>query len=133
MRVTWATIGFAGCVSAVAVSGCGLLGDHVHDEWQDRTDLPSCGTLSLDQAETPTQLDRHPEVACLQDALVSGKGAELRLESPTVEGDKVTEYYRVTEYGTTEVYVDSTKDENSDQKWSFSACDKPENAFDVNC
>lgn len=115
----------------VLVAGC-TGSDPVKEQWESRQSLPNCGSLQLRQGES---LSSHgeKEVACLQQALDSGRGAELRVESPTEEGDPVTEYYRVTAEGTTEVYVDTTKDENSDQQWGYADCAKPETVLDVNC
>ena len=73
------------------------------------------------------------ELACLARALDSGKGAELAVRYPTTEGDPVAEYYRILPDGTTEVYVDSSKDVNSDQNWSFASCEEPKSVLDVNC
>ncbi|RYP88576.1 hypothetical protein EKO23_01400 [Nocardioides guangzhouensis] len=73
------------------------------------------------------------QVQCLRVALDSGRGGELRIEYPTAEGDPVTEYYRVTPEGTTEVYTDATKDTNSDQRWSYGECDRPTSVLDVAC
>lgn len=47
------------------------------------------------------------------------------MQSPTLEGDPITEYYRVTPTGATEIYVDATEDEFGDQKWSFGQCAQP--------
>lgn len=121
------------CILNVLVAGCSeLRGDPVRDQWEDRSSLPNCGEVALEQGERLEQEGRS-ELACLRAALDSGEGAELKVEYPAVEGDPVTEYYRVTPAGTTEVYVDSTEDEFSDQKWSFAECDQPESVLDVNC
>jgi hypothetical protein len=79
------------------------------------------------------EVDGKTELACLQRALDSGRGAELSVRYPTTEGDPVTNYYRVTADGSTEVYTDSTEDAFSDQRWSFASCDQPSTALDVNC
>lgn len=120
-------------VLAMTIAGCSALRDDpVHDQWEDRSSLPSCGEVTLEQGEHLRQQARS-ELACLRAALESGEGAELAVEYPTDEGDRVTEYYRVTPAGTTEVYVDSTEDVNSDQKWSFAECEQPKSVLDVNC
>ncbi|MGW1550661.1 hypothetical protein ACWCQX_28400, partial [Streptomyces sp. NPDC002346] len=54
----------------------------------------------------------HPcrEIVCLQRALKNGESAELKATYPTVEGDPIREYYRLTPQGRLEVYTDSTDD-----------------------
>lgn len=117
----------------MALAGCSVLGgDAVRDRWEDRPAFPSCGEVTLEQGERLQQKGRS-EVACLRAAFDAGGEAELKVVFPTVEGDPVTEYYRVTPSRTTEVYVDSTKDPNSDQTWSFADCGQPESVLDVNC
>lgn len=117
----------AGC------TGCGsMTADPVQEQWESRASLPSCGSLQLQQGEA-VEVDGKTEVACLQSALDSGGGAELTVRHPTTEGDPVTNYYRVTADGSTEVYTDSTQDAFSDRKWIFASCDQPETALDVSC
>jgi hypothetical protein len=134
MGVNWSVTGLAMvCTLTVVAAGCSALGgDRVRDQWEDRSRLASCGEVTLKQGERLEQEGR-AELACLSAALDSGEGAELKVQSPTVEGDRVTEYYRVTRAGATEVYVDSTEDTNSDQKWGFAECEQPESVLDVNC
>lgn len=117
----------------VGGTGCGsMTSDPVHEQWESRASLPSCGSLQLQQGEA-VEVEGETEVACLQRALDSGRGAELTIRYPTTEGDPVTNYYRVTADGATEVYTDSTQDAFSDGKWGFASCDQPEMALDVNC
>lgn len=106
--------------------------DPVEEHWTSRESLTSCGSLQLQQGEQ-LRVDGKEGVACLERAMDSGRGAELAVRYPTVEGDPVTEYYRVTPDGSTEVYTDSTLDAFSDQKWSFATCDAPKTVLDVNC
>ena len=115
-----------------ALTGCALLEDPVHSQWEGRATLPSCGAIALDQGEALEDEGRSP-VACLRDGMSSGKGAELVVHFPTVEGDPITEYRRVTPDGSTEVYTDSTQDEYSDQSWSFGSCESPGSALDSAC
>jgi len=127
------------CLLAFACSGFVLLPgcsdsdyDPVLEQWESRDELPGCGSLKLDQGESLTS-EGKTEIACLRKALASGQGAELRVRYPTVEGDLITEYFRVSSAGTTEVYTDASDDENSDQAWHFASCAHPETALDVNC
>ena len=59
------------------------------------------------------------------------RGGELKVEYPTVEGDPITAYYRVTPDGGTETYEDSTEDPFGSQEWSFVSCPTPAGAQDV--
>ena len=108
---------------------CGF--DSVERQWASRESLPSCGSVRL--VEEALQVAGKEGVACLDRALESGRGAVLAVRFSTVEGDPIAEYYRVLPDGSAEVYVDSTKDEFGEQRWSHSRCEKPEPALDVNC
>jgi hypothetical protein len=127
-------LGAVACVALLA--GCAGRGpmapDPVQKRWESRASLPSCGSLRLQQGEA-VAVDGKTELACLQRALDSGRGAELTVRHPTTEGDPVTTYYRVTSDGVTEVYTDSTQDAFSDRSWSFASCDQPETVLDANC
>jgi hypothetical protein len=122
-------LGPVACVALLA--GC-MGSDPVEEQWASRESLPSCGSLRLQQGEQ-LKVDGRTEVACLGRAIESGRGAELTVRYPTTEGDPITDYYRVTPDGSTEVYTDSTGDAFSDRKWSFAACEQPRTALDVNC
>ena len=115
---------------AVVLTACG--GDPVQEQWESRDDLPSCGSISLSHAEA-LEVVGEEQVACLADALASGRGAELTVTVPTTEGDAITEYRRVLPDGSTEIYVDSTQDTFSDQRWGHGSCEQPESALDVAC
>ena len=73
------------------------------------------------------------EIACLRAGLASGNGAELKVEAPTVEGDSIWSYYRVTPRGTTELYEDATRDPFGDGKWHYSTCEHPSSVLEINC
>ncbi len=121
-----------GPVASVALlAGC-LGSDPVEEQWDSRDPLPRCGSLQLQQGED-LEVDGRKELACLERAMDSGRGAELVVRYPTTEGDPVTDYYRVNPDGSTEVYTDSTQDAFGDQKWSVATCDEPRTVLDVNC
>ncbi|PWI10785.1 hypothetical protein DIZ27_10340 [Streptomyces sp. NWU339] len=134
------------CVAAVSVrarlvavaatfllaAGCGMLDDPVEDRWESRAELSSCGEVSLAQGEE-IQKQAVREIACLRRALKSGESAELKVTYPTVEGDPIREYHRLTPQGRLEVYTDSTDDRYSDQKWSFAECYTPEWLAEISC
>jgi hypothetical protein len=104
----------------------------VRKQWESRESLPSCGSLELRQGEV-IEVDGRTELACLQRALDEGRGAELSVRHPTTEGDPITNYYRVTVDGSTEVYTDSTQDAFGDRTWSFTSCGQPESVLDAEC
>ncbi len=109
-----------------------MLNDPVKERWKSRTEFSSCGEVSLDQGEE-MQKQAAREIVCLQRALENGESAELKVTYPTVEGDPIREYYRLTPQGRLEVYTDSTDDHYSDQKWSFAECYTPEWLAEVSC
>lgn len=118
--------------TTLLAGGCGTLDDPVKDRWESRTEFSSCGEVSLAQGEE-MQKQAVREIACLRRALKSGNGAELKVASPTVEGDPIREYYRLTPRATLEVYTDGTVDRYSDQKWSFAECYTPEWLAEISC
>jgi hypothetical protein len=134
MGANWNRTGLGvACILTVTAIGCSrTLGDPVRDQWGDPAALASCGEVVLEQGQRLRHKARS-EFKCLRAAFDSGSAAELKVQSPTTEGDPVTSYYRVTPAGTAEVYVDSTRDKFSDQKWSFADCKQPESVLDVNC
>ena len=113
-------------------SGCGLFGDPIQEQWESRQEYPSCGEVKLPQGK---QLEQHAtqEIRCLRQALDAGETAELKVSFPTVEGDPIHEYYRLNPDGTLELYIDSTDDANSDQKWSHTDCYSPEWLPEIEC
>ena len=100
--------------------------DHpVGQQWLDREPLPGCGTLDVDQGDGWRATD--PEVFdCFDDALRSGDAAELAVVYPTVEGDPIRVWYRLTG-DAMEVYEDASADSyGGDMAWMFRTCDVPE-------
>ncbi|MGW4825222.1 hypothetical protein ACWEP4_41600 [Streptomyces sp. NPDC004227] len=122
----------AAAATSLLAAGCGMLGDPVKERWASRTEFSSCGEVSLDQREEIKQTAVR-EIACLRGALKSGESAELKVTHPTVEGDPIREYYRLTPQGRLEVYTDSTDDHFSDRKWSFAECYTPEWLVEISC
>ncbi|MER5686162.1 hypothetical protein [Streptomyces sp. NPDC002205] len=118
--------------TSLLAASCGMLDDPVKDRWESRTEFSSCGKVSLAQGEE-MQKQAVREIVCLRRALESGQSAELKVTYPTVEGDPIREYYRLTPQGRLEVYTDSTDDGNSDQKWSFAECYTPEWLAEISC
>ncbi len=111
--------------SLVVIAGCAAVGndsDPVEEKWASRDVLPGCGEVRLSQGESLEQASREG-VACLRAALDSGEGAELTVTYPTVEGDPITIYRRVTPTGTVEVYTDSTEDNFGQHRWTYKTCE----------
>ncbi|MFF3352409.1 hypothetical protein ACFYWN_07110 [Streptomyces sp. NPDC002917] len=145
-RTTGQSVASRRCVAAVSVrarlvavaatsllaASCGTLDDPVKDRWESRTEFSSCGKVSLAQGEE-IQKQAVPEIVCLRRALKSGESAELKVTYPTVEGDPIREYYRLTPQGRLEVYTDSTDDRYTDRKWSFAECYTPEWLAEISC
>jgi hypothetical protein len=65
--------------------------------------------------------------------LAAGRGAELSVTYPTVEGDPITDYYRVTPEGHFEVYSDGTEDRYGDGRWSYTDCGRREALRELAC
>ncbi|WP_166021842.1 hypothetical protein [Streptomyces chilikensis] len=96
----------------------------VRDRWESRTPFSPCGEVRLARGRRmETRAARG--IGCLRRALERGDGAKLAVAHPTVEGDPVRGYHRLTPRGGLEVYTDSTDAPRSDRKWSFSACHAP--------
>lgn len=113
------------CALFGALAGCSVLaGDGVRDQWEERSTLPTCGEVTLEQGERLQEKGRS-EIACLRAAFNARQRGGTEGCVSHVEGDPITEYYRITSRRTTEIYIDSTQDRNSDQKWSFAQCEKP--------
>ncbi|MFE5593656.1 hypothetical protein [Streptomyces sp. NPDC056549] len=119
-------------LTSLLAAGCGMLNDPVKERWESRTEYSRCGEVSLDQGEE-MQKQAAREIDCLQRALKNGESAELKVTYPTVEGDPIHEYYRLTPQGRLELYTDSTEDHYSDQKWSFAECYTPEWLPEISC
>ncbi|MFJ5834835.1 hypothetical protein [Streptomyces sp. NPDC093089] len=119
-------------LTSLLVAGCGMLNDPVKERWKSRTEFSSCGEVRLEQGEE-MQKQAAREIFCLQQALKKGESAELKATYPTVEGDPIREYYRLTPQGRLEVYTDSTDDHYSDQRWSFAECYAPEWLAEISC
>jgi hypothetical protein len=106
--------------------------DPIRDQWDSRDLLPSCGSVEMGLTMS-LRSEAKKEVRCLRLALDSGLGAELRVTYSTVEGDPITDYYRVTPEATAEIYTDATQDNFGDKRWHYSECKQPQTVLDVNC
>jgi hypothetical protein len=86
-----------------------------------REPLPDCGDVRLGQGDSVEESGAQG-LSCLRTAARSGSGGELKVTYPTVEGDPIVEYFRVTLAGKLEVYSDSTKDTFGSQVWGYRTC-----------
>lgn len=119
-------------VPLALLTGCS---DPVAGDFEERADLPSCGRIDLQQGERWGRAD--PDAwDCLDEALRTGGEAELGLTYPTVEGDPIGLWYRVSG-GRLEIYEDSTRDPNGSGEWTYQECAAPErlprNVHDLGC
>jgi hypothetical protein len=85
---------------------------------------PSCG--SYENRNEPVSSEQRRKNGCLLDALAEGRRAELVATFMTIEGDPITEYYRVLGPHRAEVFIDSTADSYGTQKWTHHVCDSVE-------
>jgi hypothetical protein len=72
----------------------------------------------------PVSAEQRGRNRCLLDALAEGRQAQLVLTYMTVEGDPITEYYRILVPRRIEVFIDATQDPPGSQKWSHMLCDE---------
>lgn len=119
-------------VPLVLLTGCS---DPVAGDFEERAGLPSCGRIDLQQGERRRAAD--PDAwDCLDTALRTGGEAELGLTYPTVEGDPIGLWYRVSG-GRLEIYEDSTKDAYGSGAWTYQECGAPDrlprNLHDLGC
>lgn len=99
----------------------GASSDPVRQRFITRPSYDTCGKVVLGHgrlARTST------EWTCMTAAVAAGKGAELAVSAPTVEGDPIIYYLRVNPDGTSELYVDNSADRyaGSGSGWQHSTC-----------
>ena len=99
--------------------------DPVGRRWLTREPLPDCGRLDVDQGAGWRETD--PSVFdCFDEALDNGTKAELAVVYPTIEGDPIRAWYRLTGDGM-EIYEDTSADSfGGDSAWLFLTCDIPD-------
>jgi hypothetical protein len=114
-RATWV-------VALVAVAGCGVVATSPVPDWiANRRPLAACGVETIGEEWRGVDTDARQ---CLLDAWQDGRGAELISTHPTREGDPVTDYLRVHENGTIEVFIDATQDTVGTDDWSRQTCER---------
>jgi hypothetical protein len=89
------------------------------ESWPDE---PSCG--SYENRNEPVSAEQRQKTRCLLDAFAAGRPAELVFTTYTIEGDPITEYYRVLGPGSVEVFIDSTQDSFGSQEWTHLLCEE---------
>ncbi len=119
-------------VGALALVGVGLWlvlavwnPSGVPDEFTDRRSLPDCGRTAVGVGEligrAVTDVGREKN-ECFDAALAEGTGAELVVETSSVEGEPVFEYLRALPGGGVEVFIDSRGGGFGPASWSYFRC-----------
>jgi hypothetical protein len=112
-----AGIGIA-ALALLAATACSYKPSALED-WPEE---PSCGRY--ENLNEPVSADHRRGNQCLLDAFAAGRPAELVVTSPTIDSGPITTYYRVLGPGRVEVFIDSTKDSYSSQRWVHLVCDE---------
>jgi hypothetical protein len=89
------------------------------DDWPEE---PSCGRY--ENRNDPALAEQRWKNRCLLDAAAEGRPAQLVLTYMTVEGDPITEYYRVLGPRRVEIFVDATQDPLGSDQWTHLLCDE---------
>ena len=106
---------------AVALTGlfAGCSDSGPPDEFEERAELPSCGTVTVVHTEPAG-----PEVDCFVEAVREGKPAEVVVRMSTTEGDPVVTYYRTSpDAPGIELWTDATQDAFGSGEWDHSRCE----------
>lgn len=97
------------------------------DSFRDRTELPLCRGVVLDQGESL----RPEALKCLERGYAES-GAELAVASPTTEGDLIVSHYRITPRAASlQIFVDATRDKFGGGNWEESSCPLPQGADSI--
>ncbi|WP_432537567.1 hypothetical protein [Kineococcus arenarius] len=90
----------------------------------DREPYPRCPPVTVAQGQASgQQAAAAPWEACLLGANAQRDGAEVRVTSPTTEGDPITTYYRrAPGGGDVEVFIDATADSFGSGEWEHLRC-----------
>ncbi|GLB67116.1 hypothetical protein AHIS1636_15550 [Arthrobacter mangrovi] len=92
------------------------------DAFRNRTALPPCPDVVLDQGK---KLGAEA-LECLERGYTEN-GAELAVARPTVEGDMVVRYARVTTHAPAlQLFHDSTRDKFGSGEWTEASCPLPQ-------
>ena len=108
----------------VTMSSCQSQSNSVKEQWEEREKFSDCGSITLDQGEKVTATS-HSEVTCMTDASDAGTGAELLVSSPTTEGGRVRDHYRLYPDRRLEWYIDSSDDPHAGVDWELIDCIRP--------
>ena len=106
----------------LACSACGQSAQSQEPpaSFENRSRLASCGDIEFTAAGEviPTSA-----VECMNEARSAGTGAELVVRRWTVEGDPITEYYRVVPPDPgIEIFADNTRDRFGQRGWVHQRC-----------
>ncbi len=120
---------------ALALVGAGvwlvlaLAGSGARDQFGDRTSLQDCGRTPVRPGDTVGRsvVDVGREAnECFDAALADGTGAEVVVESASVEGEPIVEYHRALPEGGVEVFVDSKGGGFGEPSLSWFRCPDPQ-------
>lgn len=103
---------------AALLTGCGLLPSAPPGWVTNRSAMPSCGEEVLDRGLVADQDGWN----CLLTALDAGRNAELVRVMTTLEGDPITQIFRVHADGRIELMVDATRDRFGSGRWELLEC-----------
>lgn len=122
-----AVIMFIGCQATPDIIDESRSDASAPDAFRNRVQLPMCQDVVLGQGEEPG-----PEgLECLKRGYVND-GAELAVARPTVEGDMIVSYFRVTAHAPSlQIFQDLTRDKFGNGKWDESVCSLPNGADSI--
>ena len=89
------------------------------EAWREKSSCGRYENLNEPVSADQTRMDR-----CLLDAVAAGRPAQLTRTYATIEGDPITEYYRVLGPGRVEVFIDSTRDSFGSREWTHMLCEE---------
>ncbi|MGY2126877.1 hypothetical protein [Blastococcus sp. SYSU DS0617] len=108
-RTAWLWVVVLAVLALVGVGLWLVLAPSDRDRFTDRPPLADCGrtVVGPGQADVRAAVDvGKEELECFDAALADGSGAELVVESASVEGEPMVEYHRALPEGGVEVFVD---------------------------
>ena len=118
-------------IALALLLACSACGQAAPASFENRSRLASCGDVEIPLGVIPTSAVVTAEggviptsaVECMNEARSAGTGAELVVRRWTVEGDPITEYYRVVPPDPgIEIFADDTRDRFGQRGWVHQRC-----------